>query len=66
MKDKLKACPFCGAIPKFFDGDYEVEHDDNCFMRMGHVVKTQYLTGIRRIIAWNTRQAEQARKEPKQ
>ena len=33
MKNELKSCPFCGAIPIYFDdGDYKIKHFDHCFL----------------------------------
>ena len=35
MKIELKPCPFCGAIPKYFDaGDYKILHADYCYFYM--------------------------------
>ncbi len=31
--EELKPCPFCGAIPKYYDaGDYEVDHKEGCYL----------------------------------
>ena len=36
MKKELKPCPFCGAIPNYFDsGDYKIFHADYCYFYTG-------------------------------
>jgi len=49
--EEIKKCPFCGAIPKYYDGDYVVYHKDDCFL----AGEQEYWIVGKWIKSWNRR-----------
>jgi len=46
-------CPFCGATPQAFDGDFELLHRKGCFLED---VESRWLIGdSHKLEAWNRR-----------
>jgi hypothetical protein len=61
-KDECKAesslsCPFCGAIPESFDGDWVIRHSKQCFLYSCGFGE-HYLVSPQAIAEWNTRKVK--------
>jgi len=51
----LLTCPFCGAVPEFYDGNYRVRHTTQCYLYDG--TEYHWIVGVREAVAWDHRHA---------
>lgn len=53
---ELKPCPFCGAVPRNYEGaDYVVNHVAGCAIATYKGSCNHWITGPKSIKAWQTR-----------
>ena len=55
MSEKLKPvdCPYCGNKAIKYDGDWEINHKETCWLYKEN--QTTWLVSKRDILKWNTR-----------
>lgn len=51
--DALLECPFCGAVPEFYDGLYRVRHTTRCYLYDGQ--EYHWILGVVGAAAWDYR-----------
>ena len=49
----LKPCPFCGKVPRNYDGDFVIHHKENCFLSAK--LQEEWIVGKKAIKTWETR-----------
>jgi hypothetical protein len=50
----LLACPFCGAVPEFYNGNYRVKHTTLCYLYDGQ--EYHWIVGVpAQVSAWDYR-----------
>ena len=49
----LLECPFCGAVPEFYNGLYRVRHTTRCYLYDGQ--EYHWIVGVVGAAAWDYR-----------